>query len=221
LISVIIPALNEAEGIIQMLQPLQPLRKQGGEVILVDGGSRDHTVSLATPYVDQVIVSEAGRAKQMNRGAAVATGTILWFLHADTQLPPDAAEQIEQQLQQAEWGRFNLRLSGQTPLLRVVEWMINRRSCWSGVATGDQGIFLSRPLFEQLGGYPEIPLMEDIALSKQLRQISPPCCIPTILITSSRRWEQRGVIPTILLMWWLRFAYWVGVSPQRLARWYR
>ncbi len=221
MISVVIPALNEAQGIEQTLLPLQPLRQRGDEVILVDGGSVDATLARATPLVDRVVHSAPGRALQMSAGAALARGEWLWFLHADSVVPQGVGTLLQTAFQQGRWGRFDVRLSGRHPLLRLVEWMMNRHSCWSGVATGDQGIFLHRTLFEQLEGIPQLPLMEDIALSKRLRSVARPVCIATPLTTSSRRWEQRGVVRTIVLMWWLRFAYWAGVSPERLAGWYR
>ncbi len=221
MISVVMPVLNEAERIEETLLLLQPLRQHGGEVILVDGGSEDRTIATATPYVDQVIHSAAGRGLQMGAGADAAAGEILWFLHADTRIPKDAERMVESVLEQRLWGRFDVRLSGGHPLLRIVEWMMNRRSCWSGISTGDQGIFLRRTLFEQVGGIPQIALMEDIAFSRRLQDVAPPVCVNTHLVTSSRRWEQNGIVRTIVLMWWLRFSYWVGVSPERLARWYR
>lgn len=221
MISVVIPALNEAGSIAQTLSRLQPLRHRGGEVVLVDGGSVDQTVEEATPYVDQVIRTEPGRALQMGVGAAAASGDQLWFLHADTLVPEDADRLIEASLRRRPWGRFDVRLSGSHRLLRIVGWMMNRRSCWSGIATGDQGIFLRRTLFEQVGGMPPIPLMEDVAFSRQLLTVARPDCIHTPLVTSSRRWEQHGIVRTIVLMWWLRFAYWIGISPQRISGWYR
>jgi rSAM/selenodomain-associated transferase 2 len=221
LISIVIPALNEAEIIVNTLLPLQAMRKRQVEIILVDGGSTDTTIQLATPYIDQLVESIKGRALQMNAGAEVAQGDALWFLHADTVVPDAGDQRILQALQEGAWGRFDVRLSGERTVLRVVEWWMNQRSCWSGISTGDQGIFIQRKLFKQLGGFPQIPLMEDIELSRKLKKIAAPACIHTPLITSSRRWEERGVMRTILLMWWLRLSYWAGVSPQRIAHWYR
>lgn len=221
-ISIIIPALNEEQTIQETLQRLQPMRQRGVEVILVDGGSRDRTAVIAAPLIDQLIESDrAGRAIQMNCGARAASGALLWFLHADTLVPEEGERILLWALRQHPWGRFNVRLSGRNPLLRVVEWMMNHRSCWSGIATGDQAIFLPRTLFERVGGFPEIPLMEDIALSKRLKRIGRPFCVAGRVITSSRRWEERGIIRTILLMWGVRLGYWVGISPQRLSRIYR
>ncbi len=221
MISIVIPALNEAGSIEVTLQRLQPIRQRGGEVVLVDGGSIDQTVEIAPPYVDQIIHSSPGRALQMAAGAAAAEGDLLWFLHADTLVPEAAESLIESALEQRLWGRFDVRLSGSNWMLRIVEWMMNRRSCWSGIATGDQGIFLRRTLFEQVGGMPQIPLMEDVAFSRRLLGVGRPHCVQAPLVTSSRRWEQNGILRTIVLMWWLRFGYWIGLSPQRLSTWYR
>jgi rSAM/selenodomain-associated transferase 2 len=221
-LSVIVPMLNEAEGIVTTLQPLQRLRTLGHEVIVVDGGSSDGSPALAAPLADRVEVAAAGRGPQMNAGAAVASGDVLLFLHADTQLP----ERVEQLIAQAlagrrVWGRFDVRLSGRQPLLRLVERLMNLRSCLTGIATGDQAMFMTRLAFEQAGQFPEIPLMEDIALSRALKQLSRPACVHVPVLTSSRRWEQRGILRTILLMWRLRLAYFLGVDPALLALRYR
>lgn len=220
-LSIIIPALNEVESIAATLTPLQPLRAQGHEVILCDGGSSDATVALAQPLVDLVVTSERGRAIQMNSGATMASGDVLLFLHADTQLPESAAALIEAALQNRTWGRFDVRLSGGHWLLRIVESLMNRRSRLTGICTGDQAIFIRQGLFRAVGGFPEIPLMEDIAFSKALQPQSRPACITMPVITSSRRWEQHGILRTILLMWWLRLRYFCGADPQQLAEIYR
>lgn len=219
-LSIIIPALDEADGIVAALQPLQALRQRGHEVILVDGGSRDATVALATPWVDQVVRSNRGRALQMNAGADASRGQALVFLHADTQLPPDAGNLILKALAQHPWGRFDVRLSGRRSGLRVIEALMNWRSRLSGIATGDQAVFVRREAFLAVGGFPAIPLMEDIALSRALKRLGRPQCLRDRVITSSRRWEQRGLLRTILLMWQLRLAYWLGADPARLARRY-
>jgi hypothetical protein len=368
-LSVVIPVRNEASGIVQVLEPLQGLRGEI-EIIVVDGGSEDGTVGLARPLVDQVIDSAPGRALQMNAGAALASGEVLLFLHADTRLPegflgmiravmptfspaipisspvipakagihtdPQATPSHEQEssaqpdpsmdprvreddvkaeseflgwntestnknahyvsapvipakagihadpqitpiheqessaqpdprmdprvrgddveggdgvrrqddvegedgvrreggvegesdfsahtnCETAQWGRFNVRLAPSSPMLNLVAWMMNQRSRLTGICTGDQAIFVRRDLFNQVGGYADIPLMEDIDLSKRLKRFSPPACIRTPLTTSSRRWQQNGVFRTILMMWWLRLQYWAGVSPARLAEKY-
>lgn len=218
-LSVIVPALNEAGRILATLEDLAPLRHEGHELILVDGGSEDATRDLASPLVDRLLQAPRGRARQMNAGAEAAQGDILWFLHADTRIPADAGRAILQNPK--TWGRFDIRLSGSHPLLRVVERMMNLRSRLSGIATGDQGIFVAREAFRAIGGYPDIPLMEDIALSKALRKRCAPACLTLRLTTSSRRWETQGVMRTILLMWRLRLAYALGADPHRLAALYR
>ena len=217
-LSIIIPALNEAGCIRDILRQLQALRAQGHEVILVDGGSCDETIALAQALVDQLLPAPAGRALQMNVGAKAASGQVFWFLHADTRVPDKAARLIIEALQQAgSWGRFDVRLSGDKLLLRLVERMMNWRSRFTGVASGDQGIFVTRKLFERVGGFAELPLMEDIDLSRRLKREQWPVCLRETLTTSSRRWEQKGVLRTIALMWYLRLAYFLGVSPARLA----
>ncbi len=222
-ISVVIPCLNEAAEIVKTLQPLQPLRQAGHEVILVDGGSHDPSAELATPWVDQLLYSSPGRARQMNAGAAVAAGELIWFLHADTAVTAEviAALQGLGSRPPEFWGRFDVRLSGQHGVLRVVEFMMNWRSRLSGIATGDQGQFVTAGLFRQVAGFPDLPLMEDIALSRALKSHAAPLCLRQQLITSSRRWEERGIFTTILLMWRLRLAYAMGASPADLARRYR
>jgi rSAM/selenodomain-associated transferase 2 len=221
-LSIVVPVLNEAAGIVASLQRLTPLREAGHEVIVVDGGSADNTAALATPWADQVIHSPRGRALQMNAGAAVAQGEGLLFLHADTHLPAGADRLIAQALAQgARWGRFDVRIAGRAWMLRVVAVLMNQRSRWSGIATGDQAIFLQRQLFQQLGGYANLPLMEDIELSRRLRAHGAPACLRACVVTSGRRWEQRGVWRTIVLMWWLRWRYWRGADPQTLAQLYR
>jgi rSAM/selenodomain-associated transferase 2 len=220
-ISVIIPALEEAAHIGGLLGDLSPLRAAGHELILVDGGSRDDTVALAEAGVDRVLIASSGRASQMNAGARVATGAVFWFLHADNRVPSAASLALLGACRQgAIWGRFDVRLSGRMALLRSVERAMNLRSRMTGIATGDQGIFVTRAAFERVRGYPEIPLMEDIALSKALRHLARPVCVRSPLVTSSRRWEGCGVLRTILLMWRLRLSYALGADPARLARLY-
>jgi len=220
-VSIIIPVLNEENSIKELLQQLQAYRQQGHEVIVVDGGSHDNTRSVADLLSDKVISSEAGRALQMNNGATQSRHEILWFLHADTLISGNAIEQIQQALNKSDWGRFNVKLSGSHILFRIIETMMNVRSCVSGIATGDQGIFVKRKIFRQVNEYSNIPLMEDVDLSKKLKKLSKPVCLKYTLITSSRRWEKNGISSTIFLMWKLRFLYWVGVSPEHLARQYR
>ena len=218
-LSIIVPCLNEADGIAGVLSALAPLRERGAEVIVVDGGSRDGTAERAAPYVNAVISAPRGRAAQMNAGATHARGEILLFLHADSLLPGSADALIIDGLKRTRrgWGRFDVTIAGRHPLLRVVEQFMNLRSRWTGIATGDQAIFVTRSLFTAAGGYPEIALMEDVALSKRLKRFGRPLCLRHRLTTSGRRWEERGVLRTILLMWRLRLAYWLGADPSKLA----
>ena len=192
------------------------------EVIVVDGGSTDGSRAACEGLVDHFITSAPGRARQMNAGAAVASGEILLFLHIDTLLPEDALMLLQAQFSRltALWGRFDVRLSGTRPVFRCIEYFMNLRSRVSGVATGDQAIFVRRSVFERVGGFPELPLMEDVALSKVLRRLAPPVCLRARVVTSSRRWEQQGVARTVLLMWWLRLLYVLGVSPAALHKKY-
>jgi len=218
-LSIIIPALNEADTIVETLERLQPLRQGGHEVILVDGGSSDGTLAHSELLVDQALSTKSGRAHQMNRGAAAATNEVLLFLHADTRLPSDAAQRINESMDRIMrvWGRFDVKLSGKHFMFRLIERMINLRSCVTGVATGDQAIFVRRGIFELFGGYSEIPIMEDVELTKSLRTISRPCCIDSPVVTSSRRWEENGIMRTVVLMWRLRFLYFIGADLSKLA----
>ncbi|MFO1372212.1 MAG: TIGR04283 family arsenosugar biosynthesis glycosyltransferase [Candidatus Competibacteraceae bacterium] len=220
--SIILPVLNEDMHSVACLHALQPLRAQACELIVVDGGSRDQTVALSKPLADLVIVSSRGRAAQMNAGAALARGEILWFLHADSLPPPDAVDLMRAALAEPNrhWGRFDVQLSGRQPLLQMVETLMNLRSRLSGIATGDQAYLVRREVFERIGGYPAIALMEDIALSRRLKRHGRPVCLHQRIQTSSRRWERDGILRTILLMWRLRLAYFLGADPERLARLY-
>lgn len=221
-ISIIIPVLDEADALSRHLPKLQQWQAQGHEVIVVDGGSRDDSVAVAAEFADRIVHAPAGRASQMNAGARLAYGDLLLFLHIDTQLP-EAGMQYLQETSASEgvgWGRFDIKLSGRSPVFRVIERAINWRSWASGIATGDQAIFVDRRLFMALGGYQAIPLMEDIEISQRLRKVCRPLCIRHKALTSSRRWEMHGIIKTTVLMWWLRWRYFVGASPQVLHRRY-
>jgi rSAM/selenodomain-associated transferase 2 len=221
-VSIVIPALNEAAGIGATLDALQALRVRGVELVLVDGGSSDSTAALSRPWVDQLVRTDKGRALQMNAGAAVARGDVLVFLHADTRLPPLADALVLRAIEAgASWGRFDVVIESNVRLLRLVAWLMNMRSRLGGIATGDQAIFVTRKAFTEAGGFPAQPLMEDIELSRRLKRAASPVCLREKVCTSGRRWEQRGVLRTVLLMWWLRWRYWCGACPQRLARAYR
>jgi len=221
-ISIIVPVLNEAQGISESLAALAPLRERGHEVIVVDGGSSDKTPDLARRAADRVVSAPRGRASQMNAGAALARGEVLLFLHADTRLPEDAAARILQGLAASgrAWGRFDVRIEGENRLLPVIAFLMNLRSRATGIATGDQAIFVRRDAFERAGRFPSLELMEDIALSRSLKRVSRPLCLADKAVTSGRRWEQRGVLRTVFLMGWLRLAFFFGVAPASLARFY-
>lgn len=221
-LSIVIPALNEAAGIEATLRALQPLRARGVELVLADGGSGDGTAALARPWVDAVADAPRGRALQMNAGAALARAEVLLFLHADTRLPPLADVLVLQAVATgACWGRFDVRIEGRPRVLRVVATLMNLRSRASGIATGDQAIFVTREAFDRVGGFPAQPLMEDVEISRRLKRLGPPACLSAKVRTSGRRWERRGVWRTIVLMWQLRWRYWRGESAARLAEAYR
>jgi len=216
-LTVVVPVLNEAGIIVDALRALAPLRAQGHEVIVADGGSEDGTRELAAPLADRVIAGPRGRARQMNAGAAAARGDALLFLHADSFLPASADKLIVQSLQKHMWGRFDVRIEGRSPLLPVIGYLMNWRSRLTGIATGDQAIFVRRDAF---AGFPEIALMEDIAFSRQMRRRGAPACLRAKVATSGRRWERNGVLRTVVLMWQLRLAYSFGAAPNELARRY-
>ncbi len=218
-LSIIMPVLNEAAGIEAALWALGSLRARGVEVVVIDGGSHDGTAELARPLATQVLSAPRGRAMQMNSGAAAATGDALLFLHADTRLPQDADRLILDGLKDREWGRFDVRFDG-GGLLRLVAIMMNTRSRLTGIATGDQAMFMTRAAFEQAGGFPNIALMEDVALSTLLKKFGRPFCLSARVTTSGRRWRRHGLWQTILLMWGLRLRYFLGADPARLARAY-
>jgi rSAM/selenodomain-associated transferase 2 len=221
-LSIIVPVLNEAGHIVVALQALAPLRARGAEIVVVDGGSSDETVALAAPLADRVLVSARGRATQMNAGAAIARGDVLLFLHADTRLPAGADRLILEGLAQSlrAWGRFDVTIEGRHPLFPIIAWFMNARSRLTGISTGDQAMFVTRDAYAAAGGFPEIALMEDITLARNLKRVSRPLCLRARVTTSGRRWEARGVLRTIFLMWRLRLAYFFGADPQELARRY-
>ncbi len=221
-LTIIMPVLNEASDIEAALQALQSLRARGHELIVVDGGSADATARLAAGAADRVIDAPRGRAHQMNAGAGVACGDVLLFLHADTRLPNDAGAIVVEALRQSGrcWGRFDVRIDSARPILRLVALMMNLRSRLTGICTGDQAIFVTAKAFTRVGGYPPLALMEDIALSSQLRRCSKPVALRATAVTSARRWERNGVLRTIALMWWLRLRYFFGAAPAHLAEIY-
>ena len=216
-LSIVIPALNEAERIEAALHALTPLRARGCEVIVVDGGSADRTRELAVPLCDRILSSARGRAVQMNAGARQASGDALLFLHVDTLLPPDGDFLVSKALENRLWGRFDVEIEGRHRLLRAVACAMNLRSRLTGIATGDQAIFVRRAAF---AGFPEIALMEDVAFSREMKRRGAPACLRERVRTSGRRWERRGVLRTVFLMWRLRLLYYFGATPERLARLY-
>lgn len=222
-VSIIIPTLNEAEVLPETLAVLQTVREQGVEIIVVDGGSADNTTQYTDGFVDKLVFSPTGRAFQLNKGAEVAQGHLLLFLHADTLLPTAGIQEIMSRTKQEGicWGRFEVRLNGKQFAFRVIEKMMNMRSCLTGIVTGDHATFVSKVLFEQVNGYPELELMEDIALSKKLKKYMSPMCLKTTVITSARRWQTFGIYKTVLLMWSLRLRYFFNADPSELSKMYR
>lgn len=221
-VAIVVPLLNEIKVLPALLAAL--CRLGADELIMVDGGSSDGSYQWLLNQGDDltlVVCEQTGRAAQMNAGAKVATSDVLLFVHADTLLPEGAIDEVTK----AMWGRFDLTFhdhrSRGFSSLDLVAWMINLRSRLSGVATGDQAIFVERRAFESVGGFESIPIMEDVALSKRLRRIARPYCSRIKVGTSARRWHQKGVWKTIFLMWRLRFAYSMGAPPEELHRVYR
>ena len=222
-ISVVVPTLDEESRIGATLAPLQQARRNGMEVLVVDGGSRDATIAIAAELADAVLQTQPGRALQLNAGAAAASGSLLLFLHADSLLPPGFEDALHGAVggRELAWGRFDVQISGAHSLLRLIALLMNARSRWTGIATGDQAIFATRALFERVGGFPLQPLMEDIAFCKLAKRLQPPLCLRAKVQTSGRRWVGQGIVRTVWLMWRLRLAYFLGADPVRLAARYR
>jgi len=221
-LSIVVPALDEAANLARLLPHLSA-RCPGAEVIVVDGGSRDASAEVVARHpAARFVESPRGRARQMNAGARVARGDVLLFLHADSLLPEDAEGAIRRALEAAGvvGGRFDVRFSSSRWPFRMIAALMNRRSRLTRISTGDQGIFVRRTAFDALGGYPDIPLMEDIEFSARLKRLGAIACLASRITTSSRKWEREGILRTILLMWTLRLLYSCGVDPGRLHRWY-
>lgn len=219
-ISIVVPVLNEAPRLAEHLEHLQEMRAQGHELIVVDGGSEDASLSVARPLVDRLLITGPGRAQQMNEGADRASGEILLFLHADTRLPDGAADLIQQAMAAAPWAWFDVRLDNPAWPYRVIAAGMNLRARLTRVCTGDQALLVRHDLFGAIRGFPAIPLMEDVAISKRLRARARPRVIAAPVLTSSRRWERQGVFSTVLFMWKLRLLYFLGVAPERLVKQY-
>ncbi len=223
-VGIVIPVLNERA---QLPDTLARLADAGADrVLVVDGGSEDGTWEwlerAAARGAYTALRSARGRARQMNAGAGACSCEILLFLHADTILPDGATSLIRRMLDSNPlgWGRFDVSFAGNSPAMAVIAWFMNRRSALTGICTGDQAMFMTRDAFTRAGGFPEIPLMEDISLSSRLRRLTPPGRVRVPVVTSARRWQQGGIVATVLRMWWLRWLYWWGVPPDRLARYY-
>jgi rSAM/selenodomain-associated transferase 2 len=222
-LSIVVPILNEAPVLPALLEQLLPVRRGGVEVILVDGSSTDGSDAFALCAGFTLLRAARGRARQMNAGAAVANGDVLLFLHADTHLPEDAVHLIENALAAGRraWGRFDVEFDVRNWTMDATAFGMNHRSRLTGIATGDQALFMTRAAFQAVGGFPDQPLMEDVEITARLRRLSRPACIRQPVRTSARRWQARGPWRTIFLMWWLRLQYWLGASPESLARQYR
>jgi rSAM/selenodomain-associated transferase 2 len=219
---IIVPVLNEADVLAPWLASLQPLRRRGVRLVVVDGGSNDATMDVARAHADITFQAPRGRAAQMNAGAAACRADVLLFLHADTRLPQGAdALVLDAVAKRHAWGRFDVRIDARHTMLRVVGQLMNLRSRLTGIATGDQALFIRQDLFDAVGGFPEIPLMEDIAISRKLKHRGRPASLRAKVVTSARRWERHGIWKTIFLMWRLRVAYFFGADPARLAHAYR
>ena len=223
-VAIVVPVLNEAAAIVQCLTALQSLRAAGHAVIVADGGSSDATVDLARTLSDRIVCAARGRARQMNAGADAAAAVTpavdaYLFLHADTRLPDDAIQRLTDGLRSGtrRWGRFDVRIAGQSRWLPVVAALMNIRSRLTGIATGDQAIFIARDAFDAVDGFPDWPLMEDIGISRALKRLTPPAALRARVTTSGRRWDANGPLRTIVFMWWLRLRFALGATPEALA----
>ena len=222
-LSIIIPVLNEERRLAENKERLASLLQEGHEILVVDGGSQDDSVNIARALGCRVLCTRASRGRQLGSGANHSKNDILLFLHADTHLPSHATQAIAQALARPgqPWGRFNVRFSNPRPVFRVIAWFMNKRSCLTGIATGDHALFIKRELYFSCGGYMNIPIMEDVELCQRLKKTASPVCLSEEVVTSSRRWEQNGILKTVLVMWWLRLMFFMGQSPRKLARLYK
>lgn len=217
--SVVVPVLDDADGLAALLPDLR--RDPALEIVVVDGGSRDGSLAVARAGADFALEAPRSRGGQLRRGAEAASGEWLWLLHADSRVSEAVLDAFAAVRQGGPgWGWFRVRLDGPQPLLRVVEWMMCRRATWTGIATGDQGIFVHRRLLEAVGGVPGQPLMEDVELCRRLRRLARPRPVSAAIATSARRWQRNGVLRTIAAMWWLRLGYFAGADPEALRRRY-
>jgi len=215
---IVLPVLDEGPALAERLRALQGLRRRGARVVVVDGGSQDETLAVAREHADLTLLAPRGRASQMNAGAAACPADVLLFLHADTVLPDSADVLVRRAtLGPFAWGRFDVRIDSSRRLLRLVGALMNLRSRWSGIATGDQALFVRHDLFQRIGGFPDLPLMEDVAICRLLKQHGRPACLRERVTTSARRWERHGAWRTIFLMWRLRAAFFFGADPRELA----
>jgi len=221
-ISIIIPVFNEKQQLPELLERLLVVTAYGHEIIIVDGGSTEKYEPVDSVPGLKMLTAEKGRARQMNVGALHAEGEIFWFIHADSGFlyPLESYLRSLTELSERQWGRFNVRLDGNRRVYRLIEWMMNWRSSLSGIATGDQGIFVHRQLFNEAGCFSDIAIMEDIDLCKKLKKFSSPVIKKRCLTTSSRRWEQGGVLRTIFLMWKMRVLFFFGWDPDKLVKMY-
>ncbi len=213
-VSVVIPTLDDAEPLAELLGEIAGA--VGFEVVVVDGGSHDGTKVVCERHGARVVRSEPHRGRQMQRGAELARGDLIWFLHADSRVEPVLLDALRNAAESVVWGRFDVRLSNPSPVFEVIAWCMNQRSFLTGICTGDQGIFVSRQLLDAVDGMPDQPLLEDVEFSKRLRRLKRPKCMRERLVASSRRWEREGVVWTTLLMWSIRVRYFLGARPEDL-----
>lgn len=221
-LSIIIPVLNEKQFLARNREAFTSLLKSGHEILIVDGGSQDNSIQAAHELGCKAFATKASRGHQLHYGAERSRHELLLFLHADTLLPLHATEVIVQTLSKPDrlWGRFNVRFSSSKLVFRVIAWLMNKRSCLTGIVTGDHAMFIRRECYFNCGGYSDIPIMEDVEFCLRLKRIASPVCLSDEVITSSRKWEQKGVFSTILTMWKLRLMFFFGISPEKLAKLY-